>query len=251
MPALEPHPASVCEDHSQHQVSGSAALQTGRIIVAGDGSLLDAINARENFFSLKSWINNGLFCLFRCTVGTTDSPHAFLHNCSSPVVRVDKSTISGPTASDLPVHSTLVIHHYATKSQEEFEIKMLRGSGMRRQRGWEYFYFVDGWSSEFNFDGLRAWDDDLTTMSRMLDPEVVREQLARYAGEVHEDFWGAQSAQQQRERAQLEQDQWGAEHASQGIAGQDEEDEDAHVVASMNDYGDRVDDTGASLDDNL
>lgn len=25
-------------------------------------------------------------------------------------------------------------------------------------RGWEYFDFVDEWSSEFNWDGLTIWD---------------------------------------------------------------------------------------------
>lgn len=25
-------------------------------------------------------------------------------------------------------------------------------------RGWEYFAFIDEWSTEFNFDGLAVWD---------------------------------------------------------------------------------------------
>jgi len=126
----------------------------------------------------------------RCTIGTTDSPHSFLHNCSAPAVRTDGSSIEGATASDAPVHDTLVIHHYATKSLEDFEMKVLKGSGMRRQRGWDYFYFVDGWSTEFNFDGLKIWNDDVVTRTRSLGPETIALQLAGYSNEVLEDFWG-------------------------------------------------------------
>ena len=70
----------------------------------------------------------------RCTVGPSDSPHSFAHNCSAPVVRTDFTPIHGATANDAPVHDKLVLHHYATKSLEDFELKMLKGSGMRRQR---------------------------------------------------------------------------------------------------------------------
>jgi hypothetical protein len=69
-----------------------------------------------------------------CTMGTTDSPHAFRYNCTNSAVRTDRSPIHGPTAEDAPLYATLAIHHYATKSQEEFEVKMVRGSGMKRQR---------------------------------------------------------------------------------------------------------------------
>ena len=73
----------------------------------------------------------------KCTVGPSDSPHSFRHNCSAPAVRADFSPIEGATASDLPVHERVLIHHYATKSAEDFELKTLKGSGMRRQR-----YFI-------------------------------------------------------------------------------------------------------------
>lgn len=126
----------------------------------------------------------------RCTVGTADSPHSFRYNCSNPAVRTDTSPIEGATASDFPVHDRLVIHHYATKSVEDFELKILKGSGMRRQRGWEYFYFVDGWSTEFNFDGLKIWNSDVVTKTRALDPEILKSQLAGYSEEALEDFWG-------------------------------------------------------------
>ena len=39
-----------------------------------------------------------------------------------------------PRRNDRPVHDVLAVHHYATRSREEFEIKMSRGSGMKRQR---------------------------------------------------------------------------------------------------------------------
>jgi len=126
----------------------------------------------------------------RCTVGTTDSPHSFKHNCSSPSVRTNNMPIHGATAVDFPVHESLVIHHYATKSLEDFELKVLKGSGMRRQRGWDYFYFVDGWSTDFNFDGLKIWNSDLITKSRALDPGTLSQQLAGYSTETLEDFWG-------------------------------------------------------------
>lgn len=126
----------------------------------------------------------------RCTTHTTDSPHSFVHNCSAPAVRTDGSPIHGATANDAPVHDTLVIHHYATKSLEDFELKVMRGSGMRRGRGWDYFYFVDGWSTDFNFDGLKIWNSDVVTRTRSLDPQTIQQQLAGYSQEALEDFWG-------------------------------------------------------------
>lgn len=126
----------------------------------------------------------------RCTIGTTDSPHSFKHNCSAPAIRTDMSPINGATTSELPLHDVLAIHHYATKSLEDFELKVLKGSGMRRQRGWEYFFFVDGWSTEFNFDGLKVWNSDVITKSRVLDPETLNMQIEGYSKEVLEDFWG-------------------------------------------------------------
>lgn len=141
------------------------------------------LNHGQHLF-VKSIVNTG------CTVGTTDSPHSFKHNCSSPSVRTNMSPIDGATADDLPVHDTLVIHHYATKSLEDFELKVLKGSGMRRQRGWDYFFFVDGWSTEFNFDGLKVWNSDVITKTRVLDPETLQQQIQGYSKEVLEDFWG-------------------------------------------------------------
>lgn len=34
----------------------------------------------------------------------------------------------------IAVHTRLALHHYAVKSRDEFELKMLRGSAMKRQR---------------------------------------------------------------------------------------------------------------------
>lgn len=42
-----------------------------------------------------------------------------------------------PPRATLPapaVHKRLALHHYATKSREEFALKMVRGSAMKRQR---------------------------------------------------------------------------------------------------------------------
>lgn len=62
------------------------------------------------------------------------SPHAFHHNCSGQsVARTDGSPIEGPRAEE-PTHVDLALHHYATKSRRDFEQKMVRGSGMKRQR---------------------------------------------------------------------------------------------------------------------
>lgn len=148
---------------------------------------------------VKSIVNTG------CTIGTADSPHSFKHNCSAPAVRTDMSSIVGATSSVLPVHDKLVIHHYATKSVEDFELKILRGSGMRRQRGWDYFFFVDGWSSEFNFDGLRVWNSDVMSKSRALDPEMLALQIEGYSKEVLEDFWGNSQATKEDVLDYLEQ----------------------------------------------
>ena len=62
-----------------------------------------------------------------------DTPHTFVHNCTAPVVRTNLAPVAGQKAEDL-VHDVLALHHYTTKSQEEFMIKMARGSGMKRQR---------------------------------------------------------------------------------------------------------------------
>jgi hypothetical protein len=126
----------------------------------------------------------------KCTIRTTDSPHVFQHNCTRPAVRTNYSPVYNQTADDFPVHSLLALHHYATRSAEEFEIKMARGSGMKRQRGWEYFYFVDSWSIDFNLAGLQVWDDNVVTLGRTLDPGLLEEQLQKYANEEHEEFWG-------------------------------------------------------------
>ncbi|GAB4816169.1 hypothetical protein N2152v2_003215 [Parachlorella kessleri] len=97
----------------------------------------------------------------RCTASAW-GPHAFHHNCSQPVVRTNFEPVDGPRA-ERPVFDQLVIHHYATKSLEEFQMKMARGSGMRRKRGMEYFWFVDSWSVDYNFDAFRIWDDQAGT----------------------------------------------------------------------------------------
>lgn len=68
----------------------------------------------------------------RCTTAAW-GPHAFHHNCSLPVVRTNRERIDGPRA-ERPVFDRLVLHHYTTKSMSEFQVKMKRGSGMRRQR---------------------------------------------------------------------------------------------------------------------
>jgi hypothetical protein len=128
----------------------------------------------------------------KCTVRTTDSPHVFQHNCTRPAVRTNYSPVHNQTADDLPVHSSLALHHYATRSAEEFEIKMSRGSGMKRQRGWDYFYFVDSWSIDYNLAGLQVWDDNVVTLGRTLDPALLEQQLDRYSKEDHEEFWGKQ-----------------------------------------------------------
>lgn len=133
----------------------------------------------------------------KCTEAAADSPHSFKHNCSAPAVRTDMSPIVGASGDNLPVHDKLAIYHYAIKSVEDFELKILKGSGMRRQRGWDYFFFVDGWSIEFNFDGLRVWNTDVVSKSRALDPETLNLQIEGYSKEILEDFWGNSQAQKE------------------------------------------------------
>lgn len=160
----------------------------------------------------------------RCTVRSSDNPHVFIHNCTRPAVRTDFSPARGQTAEGLPVHDVLALHHYAIRSAEEFEIKMARGSGMKRQRGWDYFYFVDNWSVEYCLAGLQVWDDDVITLSRTIDPGSLQLQLDKYATEEHEDFWGAKAkaaakaaqaaaagaiAKQAQAQQQAQGDHWG------------------------------------------
>jgi hypothetical protein len=127
----------------------------------------------------------------RCT-SEAWSPHAFHHNCTNnPVVRTDGTIIKGPRIEDGKggVFDQLVIHHYATKSVDEFEMKMARGSGMKRQRGWEYFNYVDAWSVEYCFDGVRIWNDDVVNFP-WSENETHREQrLEKYRAEEHQEHW--------------------------------------------------------------
>ena len=154
----------------------------------------------------------------RCTQRASSSPHVFVHNCTKPAVRTNFLPVTAQTASDLPDHSVVALHHYATRSAEEFEIKMARGSGMKRQRGWEYFNFVDAWSVEFCLAGLQVWDDNIASLPRTLAPAALQEQLERYAKDEHEDFWGAgaaaaaarkSAAAAVAKQAQKEADRWG------------------------------------------
>ena len=156
----------------------------------------------------------------KCTAATTDTPHSFRHNCSRPAVRTNFAPVSGQSADDLPVHDVLALHHYATRSAEEFEIKMARGSGMKRQRGWEYFVYMENWSTEFCLEGLQVWDDNVVSLPRTLDPGTVQEQLDIYAKEDHDDvFWKGgggvlpatqtKIAKKVQEAEQAEADQWG------------------------------------------
>ena len=66
-------------------------------------------------------------------------------------------------------------------------------------RGWEYFWFIDEWSTEYCLDGLRLWEDGVESQHF---PMVTTEQMDAYAAEDHEDFWGkgAQQAQQRQEQ---------------------------------------------------
>jgi hypothetical protein len=69
-----------------------------------------------------------------CTLRAGPSPHAFVHNCSRGAVRTDGSDAPGPTVGPAPVYDLLAVHHYATRSDAEFAVKVARGSGMRRRR---------------------------------------------------------------------------------------------------------------------
>ncbi|KAL4447479.1 hypothetical protein ABPG75_004698 [Micractinium tetrahymenae] len=136
-----------------------------------------------------------------CTVAA-EGPHSFKHNCTQPVLQTDRTPIHG-ARSDVPVHKRLALHHYATKSRDEFALKMVRGSAMKRQRGWEYFAFIDEWSTEFNFDGQMLWD---TVASFQHYPAVTKQHLERYQHEQHEDFW-LKGADDPRYQEQLRQQQ--------------------------------------------
>lgn len=123
-------------------------------------------------------------------------PHAFKHNCSTPVVRTDGSTILGPRSEGPGVFDSLVLHHYATKSEHEFSVKIEKGSGMKRQRGWEYFNFVNAWSVEYCLDGLRVWDD--SELVPMDFSGLEEEQLEKYRNDAHETYWAIQQLQEQQ-----------------------------------------------------
>ena len=46
----------------------------------------------------------------------------------------------------------LVLYHYVTKSKEEFERKMARGSGMGNHRGMDFFKEMDGAATDACMD---------------------------------------------------------------------------------------------------
>lgn len=60
-------------------------------------------------------------------------------------------------------------------------------SAAARCRGWEYFWFLDGWSIDFNFDGFYAWDDLRPAGAGTAVDRGA--QLQRYANDTHEDHW--------------------------------------------------------------
>lgn len=126
-----------------------------------------------------------------CTIKSGDSPHSFVHNCSHPTVRADLVPVDGHSITTaFPNHRPLALLHYATRSVEEFDRKIKRGSGMRRQRGWEYFTFINEWSVDYHFEGLRVWDDNLLAAPRTLNYDMIAAQDALYAQENHDDdFW--------------------------------------------------------------
>lgn len=143
-----------------------------------------------------------------CTVSTGDSPHSFLHNCSRPTVRTDLVPIKGHSVTAaFPNHRPLALLHYATRSEEEFDRKMKRGSGMKRQRGWEYFTFVDAWSVAYRFEGLRVWDDNTLAAPRMLNYDMIAAQDALYAQENHDgEFWKRSQANRTVEQGEAVKD---------------------------------------------
>jgi hypothetical protein len=116
---------------------------------------------------------------------------------------------------------------------------MARGSGMKRQRGWEYFQFMDQWAVEYCLQGLAVWDDNVVTLPRTLDPVQVTAQLEAYAKEDHEDFWGAKAAAVKVAEAaarvsEVEASNWGKEWDA-------DEEEDEH--GGERDGGDGEDET--------
>lgn len=44
---------------------------------------------------------------------------------------------------------------------------------------------------DFNFDGLRVWDDDVAAKAHTDDGGAMEARLNRYAREQHEEYWGA------------------------------------------------------------
>ncbi|KDD76736.1 hypothetical protein H632_c123p0, partial [Helicosporidium sp. ATCC 50920] len=116
------------------------------------------------------------------------SPHAFRMTCPPGVhgsVRTDYSPIEGPRGQP-PVHHRVAVYHYATKSRAEFALKIERGSGMKRQRGWEYFDYVDAWAVDACYEALAAWDQTDTFAYQRVEAE---EATRRYRREKHQDHW--------------------------------------------------------------
>jgi hypothetical protein len=74
--------------------------------------------------------------------GQTGAPHHFLYHEGHFAVNTDFQRVDGPF-NQPPTWTGWHINHYVTKSKEEYELKMKRGSGDGGARSSDFFESID------------------------------------------------------------------------------------------------------------
>jgi len=81
-------------------------------------------------------------------VPTTD-PHHFVYNNGRYAVTTNYQRVDGPATLPSHVrHDKLMLQHYAIKSEEEFRVKMKRGTGMGNFKDWAFYQHINGAAME-------------------------------------------------------------------------------------------------------
>ena len=79
-------------------------------------------------------------------VPTTD-PHHFAYREGKFAVTTAGVECDGPSTLEIN-HSSLMLLHFGIKSEEDYRIKMSKGTGMGNYKGWSFFKHVDDASTE-------------------------------------------------------------------------------------------------------
>lgn len=83
----------------------------------------------------------------RLVANTSTDPHHFEYLGGATAFTTARDPVDGPAAPAVH-YEKLALFHYALKSREEYELKMLRGSAMGNYKGMDFFDRVDAAATE-------------------------------------------------------------------------------------------------------